>query len=82
MKQATSAELTVSTVDRRRRKLTFKAFVYAGVSESDALNDSVAHQTLVDIRLSRGDGLEFKRRYDELLKRVGDMVIRKPSCTI
>lgn len=76
MKQITATELTVTTKDRRHRKLIFKVFVYPGVSEQDG-SSSKFFQTLVDVRLSKGDGLEMKRCYDDLFKRL-DLVIRKP----
>ena len=56
-------QITVSTVDRRKMQLVFKASVL------EMGNDIV----LLDFRLSRGDGLEFKRQFvklKELLKNI------------
>ncbi|XP_002132124.3 serine/threonine-protein kinase Chk1 [Ciona intestinalis] len=73
VKQPTSMELTIITKDRRLRRLVFKVFVYPGASEIANVETSTQF-TLVDVRLSQGDGLEFKRCYDELNKRLIDIV--------
>nr|CAB3230513.1 serine/threonine-protein kinase Chk1 [Phallusia mammillata] len=77
VKKVTATELTVTTKDRRRRKLIFKVFVYPGVGEL-VTSQAKDYQTLVDVRLSKGDGLEMKRCYDNLFKRLNmDLMIRK-----
>uniref|UniRef100_H2Y7A8 Serine/threonine-protein kinase Chk1 n=1 Tax=Ciona savignyi TaxID=51511 RepID=H2Y7A8_CIOSA len=65
VKQTSSMELTVTTKDRRLRRLVFKI---GNVK-------TTTHRTLVDVRMSQGDGLEFKRRYDELNKRLANLVL-------
>ncbi|XP_076805034.1 serine/threonine-protein kinase Chk1-like isoform X2 [Clavelina lepadiformis] len=69
VKQATSTELTVITSDRRLRKLIFKVFIYPSAAEFSKVTADSYH-TLVDVRLSKGDGLEFKRLFDALIKRL------------
>ncbi|XP_015115967.1 serine/threonine-protein kinase grp isoform X4 [Diachasma alloeum] len=61
--------VTVSTVDRRKMPLVFKAIMV----EMDG-------QILVDFRLSKGCGLEFKRRFIRIKERL-DSVIFKGSVT-
>lgn len=55
--------LTVSTVDRRKIQLVFK------ISLIEMSND-----ILVDFRLSKGDGLEFKRRFIQIKKSLADII--------
>lgn len=47
-------QITITTVDRRKSPLIFKCTL---------LEMSPEEQILLDFRLSRGDGLEFKRHY-------------------
>uniref|UniRef100_H2Y7A7 non-specific serine/threonine protein kinase n=1 Tax=Ciona savignyi TaxID=51511 RepID=H2Y7A7_CIOSA len=74
VKQTSSMELTVTTKDRRLRRLVFKVFFYPGACEIGNVK-TTTHRTLVDVRMSQGDGLEFKRRYDELNKRLANLVL-------
>jgi len=69
LKKPTPTELIIVTTDRRYQKLVFRLFVCAGENEISNGNPD-NHQTLVDVRLSKGDGLEFKRCYDEIIKRL------------
>ena len=62
-------ELIVITTDRRYQKLSFRIFICAGENEISNGNPE-NHRTLVDVRLSKGDGIEFKRCYDELMKKL------------
>lgn len=56
--------LTISTIDRRKIQLIFKINMIE-------MNDSV----LVDFRLSKGDGIEFKRRFIQIKKQLADIII-------
>jgi hypothetical protein len=49
----------VTTVDRRKMSLAFKCTVIDVTSSNNGANS----RTLLDFRLSRGDGLEFKRHF-------------------
>lgn len=55
--------ITVSTVDRRKIQLVFKI----NVIEMD-------NNILVDFRLSKGDGIEFKRRFMQIKKQLADII--------
>lgn len=55
--------ITVSTIDRRKIQLIFK------INLID-MNDTV----LVDFRLSKGDGIEFKRRFIQIKKLLSDII--------
>lgn len=57
--------VTISTVDRRKIQLVFKINLI-----------EMSNNILVDFRLSRGDGLEFKRRFIEIKKSLTDIIAR------
>lgn len=56
-------QVTVSTTDRRNNKLIFKI----NLVEMD-------EKILVDFRLSKGDGLEFKRHFLKIKGKLSDVV--------
>ncbi|OWK17561.1 CHEK1 [Cervus elaphus hippelaphus] len=58
-----SSQVTVSTTDRRNNKLIFKV----NLVEMD-------EKILVDFRLSKGDGLEFKRHFLKIKGKLSDVV--------
>lgn len=55
--------LTISTVDRRKIQLVFKINLIE-------MSDNV----LVDFRLSKGDGIEFKRRFIQIKKSLANII--------
>lgn len=61
------AIITISTVDRRKSRLVFKAHII----EMDS-------KILFDFRLSKGCGLEFKRRFIKIKQSLDDIVLRGP----
>ncbi|CAG5873911.1 serine/threonine-protein kinase Chk1 [Menidia menidia] len=56
-------QVTVSTLDKRNNKLIFKVHLL----EMD-------QRVLLDFRLSKGDGLEFKRLFVKIKQKLGDIV--------
>lgn len=60
--------VTVSTIDRRKLRLVFKAHII----EMDG-------KILVDFRLSKGCGLEFKRRFIKIKHALEDIVLKGPT---
>lgn len=58
--------ITVSTVDRRKIQLVFKINLIA-------MDDKI----LVDFRLSKGDGIEFKRRFVEIKRSLADIISKE-----
>ena len=58
-----SKVISISVVDRRRNPLAFKACLME-------MNDSL----LVDFRLSKGDGIEFKRHFLEIKNALADII--------
>ncbi|XP_042199916.1 serine/threonine-protein kinase Chk1 [Callorhinchus milii] len=56
-------QVTVSTMDRRNNKLIFKVNLIE-------MNEKI----LVDFRLSKGDGLEFKRHFLNIKHKVNDII--------
>ncbi|XP_013783485.1 serine/threonine-protein kinase Chk1-like [Limulus polyphemus] len=61
-----SGQITVTTQDRRKMMLTFKANL---IEMTDIL---------VDFRLSRGDGLEFKRHFLVIRNLLHDIIVKGP----
>lgn len=55
--------MTISTIDRRKIQLIFKINMIE-------MNNTV----LVDFRLSKGDGIEFKRRFIQIKKQLADII--------
>lgn len=60
--------MTITTIDSRKMQLVFKA----AFIDMDG-------QLLVDFRLSKGCGLEFKRRFVQIKEGLSDIII-KGSC--
>lgn len=60
-------QITISTIDRRKLQLVFKA----NVVEMDG-------KILLDFRLSKGCGLEFKRRFIKIKMLLADVVVKGP----
>lgn len=60
-------EFTVTLQDKRRQRLVFKASLLE-------MNDSL----LIDFRLSRGCGIEFKRYFLDLKQRLKDIIVQGP----
>lgn len=63
--KSTDNTLTVSTVDRRKIQLDFKINII-----------EMSNNILVDFRLSKGDGIEFKRRFIEIKKSLSDIIAK------
>lgn len=62
-KSTDNNSITVSTIDRRKIQLIFKINLI-----------EMNEQILVDFRLSKGDGIEFKRRFIEIKKLLMDII--------
>lgn len=60
--------VTISTIDRRKLRLVFKAHII----EMDS-------KILIDFRLSKGCGLEFKRRFIKIKQQLEDIVLKGPT---
>ncbi|XP_037543337.1 serine/threonine-protein kinase Chk1 [Nematolebias whitei] len=56
-------QVTVSTLDKRNSKLIFKVHLL-----------EMNQRVLLDFRLSKGDGLEFKRLFVKIKQKLGDVV--------
>ena len=63
----TRLQITVQTLDRRKMPLTFKASVL----------DMTEH-VLVDFRLSKGCGLDFKRHFIRIKQKLPDILLNVP----
>lgn len=63
------SSLIVSTVDRRKQPLVFKALIYE--LRSDLL--------LVEFRRSKGDGIEFKKVFRCIKEQLADIICKPPS---
>lgn len=59
--------ITISTMDRRKLQLVFKAHII----EMDG-------KILLDFRLSKGCGLEFKRRFIKIKQQMEDVLLKGP----
>lgn len=55
--------MTISTVDRRKLQLVFKV----NIIEMD-------NNLMLDFRLSKGDGIEFKRGFIKIKKALSDII--------
>ncbi|XP_053703367.1 serine/threonine-protein kinase Chk1 [Synchiropus splendidus] len=62
-KVSCTRQVTVSTLDKRNNKLIFKVFLL-----------EMNQRILLDFRLSKGDGLEFKRLFVKIKQKLGDIV--------
>uniref|UniRef100_A0A8C6S478 non-specific serine/threonine protein kinase n=1 Tax=Neogobius melanostomus TaxID=47308 RepID=A0A8C6S478_9GOBI len=58
-----SKQVTLSTLDKRNNKLIFKVYVL-----------EMNYRVLLDFRLSKGDGLEFKRLFVRIKQKLGDII--------
>jgi serine/threonine-protein kinase Chk1 len=67
IKMTTPGILTAHTTDRRGMALVFKATLI----EMDK-------QVLLDFRLSKGDGIEFKRRFTQIRKNMEHLIVKGP----
>ncbi|XP_034462274.1 serine/threonine-protein kinase Chk1 [Hippoglossus hippoglossus] len=56
-------QVTVSTLDKRNNKLIFKVHLL-----------EMNNRVLLDFRLSKGDGLEFKRLFVKIKQKLGDII--------
>uniref|UniRef100_A0AAV2JCK4 Uncharacterized protein n=1 Tax=Knipowitschia caucasica TaxID=637954 RepID=A0AAV2JCK4_KNICA len=56
-------QVTLSTLDRRNNKLIFKVHVL-----------EMNHKVLLDFRLSKANGLEFKRLFVKIKQKLGDII--------
>lgn len=63
-------QVTISTVDRRNNKLIFKVNLIE-------MNERI----LVDFRLSKGDGLEFKRHFVTIKHKLNDIIYTQKILT-
>lgn len=66
-KASDEAVVTISTIDRRKLRLVFKATLI----EMDG-------KMLLDFRLSKGCGLEFKRRFIKIKQNMSDIIMKGP----
>ncbi|XP_072166249.1 serine/threonine-protein kinase Chk1-like [Diadema setosum] len=66
-KKSCSNQITISTLDRRNHQLTMKA----SLLEMDG-------RILVDFRLSKGDGLEFKKCFVKIKEKMSKIIIKGP----
>ncbi|XP_041090780.1 serine/threonine-protein kinase Chk1-like [Polyodon spathula] len=62
-KKSCTNQVTVSTTDRRNNKLIFKVHLL-----------EMEERILVDFRLSKGDGLEFKRHFLRIKRQLNDII--------
>ncbi|XP_009890858.1 PREDICTED: dolichyl-diphosphooligosaccharide--protein glycosyltransferase subunit STT3A [Charadrius vociferus] len=62
-KKSCTNQVTISTTDRRNNKLIFKVNLV-----------EMESKILVDFRLSKGDGLEFKRHFLKIKSKLSDIV--------
>lgn len=61
--------VTISSVDRRKTPLVFKATAF----------EAEAGTTLIDVRLSKGDGLEFKKFFLSIRSSIKTFIVRPPT---
>ncbi|XP_071957573.1 serine/threonine-protein kinase Chk1-like [Antedon mediterranea] len=66
-KQTSAGQLTITTQDKRRNPLTFKATLV-----------DMDGNVLVDFRLSKGDGLEFKRKFVKIKGKLASIICKGP----
>ncbi|XP_002741282.1 serine/threonine-protein kinase Chk1-like [Saccoglossus kowalevskii] len=66
-KKSTPRQITVTTTDKRKNQLTFKV----NFMEMD-------DKVMVDFRLSRGDGLEFKRQFLKIKRKSAEFISKAP----
>ncbi|XP_067127205.1 serine/threonine-protein kinase Chk1 [Centruroides vittatus] len=66
-KRTSSGQITIITNDKRKMQLSFKVNLLE-------MQDKI----LVDFRLSKGDGLEFKRHFIHIRNHLSDIIIKGP----
>lgn len=66
-KKSCPNQVTISTLDKRKNQLTFKA----NLLEMD-------NRVLVDFRLSKGDGLEFKKHFLKIKQKLPSIIVKGP----
>lgn len=66
-KKNTPGMVTVITMDRRKMPLVFKACIL-----------EMGENLLLDFRLSKGDGLEFKRHFVKIKKQMNQIISKVP----
>ena len=66
-KVTTPGIVTISCMDRRRNPLVFKATLI-----------EMEKQVLLDFRLSKGDGIEFKRTFSKIKKAMEQFIMKAP----
>nr|XP_054760286.1 serine/threonine-protein kinase Chk1-like [Lytechinus pictus]XP_054760289.1 serine/threonine-protein kinase Chk1-like [Lytechinus pictus] len=66
-KKSCPNQVTISTLDKRKNQLTFKA----NLLEMDK-------KVLVDFRLSKGDGLEFKKHFLKIKDKLPSIIVKGP----
>ncbi|RWS23413.1 serine/threonine-protein kinase Chk1-like protein [Leptotrombidium deliense] len=67
-KKSSTGTITISATDKRKMPLVFKASIIEVTSE----------EILVDFRLSRGDGIEFKRHFLRLRDGMQHIIVKTP----
>ncbi|RUS69788.1 hypothetical protein EGW08_022445 [Elysia chlorotica] len=67
VKKNSNFELTISTVDKSKSRLIFKVYFI-----------EMAGNVLVEFRMSKGDGLEFKRHFVRIKKKLQHMIRKTP----
>jgi len=63
----TTGVVTISCIDRRRNNLVFKASLV-----------EMGKEVLLDFRLSKGDGIEFKRNFTKIKKVMEEHIVKAP----
>ncbi|XP_075046459.1 serine/threonine-protein kinase Chk1 isoform X2 [Mixophyes fleayi] len=71
LKKCCANQVTLSTTDRRNNKLIFKVNLV-----------EMEGRILLDFRLSKGDGLEFKRHFLNIKKKLGDIVANQKGVVL
>ncbi|XP_071806704.1 serine/threonine-protein kinase Chk1-like [Asterias amurensis] len=69
-KKTTARQVTITSLDRRKNQLIFKAHLHD-------MDDKV----LIDFRLSKGDGLEFKRHFMKIKAKLAHITTKVPPLT-
>lgn len=64
-KMHTHGQISISTIDRRKSQLSFRASLF----------EITKNSLLVDFRLSKGDGIEFKRQFKLLREHLSAYII-------
>jgi len=73
MKHVTQNEVIISTIDSFSNPLKFRATIYArdeGACYENDFDGTVDNSSLVEFRLSQGNGIEFKRLYGKIFTKL------------